>query len=185
MDLESEVFNVRLKRDAVRIADWIGSDRRRFGQLMKLYLHGESRVAQQAAWILGICSDRHPWLVTPWLAKMVQRMQEHGVHDGVKRNAVRILQAAEIPRSLLGEVVTVCFEYLDSYDSPIAVKAFAMTVLTNAVEREPALAHELSSSLALHLQSPSPGVRAHARMMMERIAKLEQKPDRQRTSKKK
>ena len=65
MDLESEVLNVRMKGDAVRVADWIGPDRRRFKQLMELFLHGEFRVTQQSAWILGICFDRYPHLITP------------------------------------------------------------------------------------------------------------------------
>ena len=175
MDLESEILSVRSKVDAVRVADWVGADRRRFNQLMKQFLEGEYRVAQQSAWILGVCYDRHPWLITPWLGAIVKRIQEPGVHDGVIRNAIRILQCVEIPKELLGTVVALCFEYLNSYDTPIAVKAFSMTVLANAVDREPALQNELNASLTLLLQSPSAAVRARARMMLERLAKRHKK----------
>ena len=173
MDLESEIFNVRLKRDTVRVARWIGSDPRRFKQLMALFLHGEYRVAQQSAWILGVCYDEYPRLFTPWLPAMVKRMQEPDVHVAVKRNVVRILQCVEIPKALLGTVVSLCFAYINSYDTPIAVKAYSMTVLANAAEREPALRHELKAALDLLLQSPSPGVRSHARMTLERLGRSE------------
>lgn len=173
MDLESEIFNVRLKRDTVRVAGWIGSDPKRFRQLMALFLHGEYRVAQQSAWILGVCYDQYPRLITPWLPAMVKRMQEPDVHDGVIRNAVRILQCVEIPKALLGTVVSLCFDFINSYDTPIAVKAYSMTVLANATEREPALRRELKAALELLLQSPSPGVRSHVRMTIERLEKFE------------
>ncbi|MGA3245015.1 MAG: hypothetical protein ABSE41_10380 [Bacteroidota bacterium] len=173
MDLESEIFNVRLKRDTVRVARWIGSDPKRFRQLMALFLHGEYRVAQQSAWILGVCYDQYPWLITPWLPAMVKRMQEPDVHDGVIRNAVRILQCVEIPKALLGTVVSLCFDFINSYDTPIAVKAYSMTVLANAAEREPALRRELKASLELLLPSKSPGIQSHTRMTMKRLEKME------------
>jgi hypothetical protein len=173
MDLESEVLNVRLKRDTVRVANWIGSDRRRFKQLMALFLHGEYRVTQQSAWILGVCYDRYPRLITPWLPALVKRMQEPDVHVAVKRNVVRILQCADIPKALLGTVVSLCFDYINSYEVPIAVKAYSMTVLANAAEHEPALEHELKTSLELLLPSASPGIRSHARMVIERLEKIE------------
>jgi hypothetical protein len=173
MDLESEILNVRLKRDTVRVANWIGSDRRRFKQLMELFLHGEYRVTQQSAWILGVCYDRYPRLIIPWLPAMVEKMQDPEAHVAVKRNVVRILQCADIPKALLGTVVSLCFDFINSYDIPIAVKAYSMTVLANAAEREPALNHELKASLELLLPSASPGIRAHARMVIQRLEKSE------------
>jgi hypothetical protein len=100
-------------------------------------------------------------------------MQDPDAHIAVKRNVLRILQCVDIPKALLGTVVSLCFEYINSYDIPIAVKAYSMTVLANAAEREPALRHELQASLELLLPAASPGIRAHARMVMERLQKDE------------
>ncbi len=173
MDLEFEVFNVRMKGDAVRIVDWIGSDRRRFRHLMDLFLHGEFRVTQQSAWIIGLCFDRQPQLITPWLQAMIKRMQDPDLHDAVKRNVVRILQFVDVPKALLGTVVFLCFDHINSNDTPIAVKANAMTVLVNAAERVPALRHELEVSLELLLSSPIPAVGARARLVLKRLQRLE------------
>jgi hypothetical protein len=87
----------------------------------------------------------------------------------VKRNGVRILQCIEIPNSLLGTVASLCFDYLNSVDAPIAVKANSMTVLTRIAEREPDLKRELRDSIELMLPYAGPGIRAHARMVMKRL----------------
>ncbi len=175
MDLEAEILSEHSKRNTVRIAKWIGSDRQRFKHLIELFLHGEYVVTQRSAWIVGECYEQTPELLTPWLPALLKKMQEPDVHDAVKRNIVRILQSINIPKNLLGTVVSLCFDYINSYDTPIAVKAFSMTVLANAVEREPALKNELAVSLKLLLESPSGGIRARARMMSVRLEKLEKK----------
>jgi hypothetical protein len=132
MNLESEILREHSRVQALRLARWVGSDRQRFRNLMTCFLRGDYRTTQRSAWIVGICAERHPELVGPYLGKMLGRMQEPGVHDAVRRNVIRLLQTAEIPRSLLGTVADICFRYLAAADTPIAVKAFSMTVLARA-----------------------------------------------------
>jgi hypothetical protein len=169
MDLEAEILREHSKHQTVRIATWIGSDRRRFRKLMELFLHGEHRVTQRSAWIVSECYERHPRLITPWLPALLKKMQEPGVHDAVKRNVVRMLQCIEIPNSLLGTIVSLCFDYINSVDAPIAVKAHSMTVLTRIAEREPDLKRELRDSIELMLPYAAPAIQARARMVMKRL----------------
>jgi hypothetical protein len=166
MDLEAEILREHSKRQALKIATWIGNDKRRFKELMELFLHGEYRVTQRSAWIISNCFDRHPQLVMPWLPRMLKKMQEPGVHDAVKRNIVRILQWVEIPEALLGTVATLCFEYLNSVDAPIAVKANSMTVLVNIAQREPDLKHELQAGIEQMLPFVGPALQARGRMAL-------------------
>lgn len=173
MDLEAEVLREHSKLNTVRIARWIGSDRRRFEQLMELFLHGDYRITQRSAWIVGECYEQNPRLIVPWLPALLKKMQEPGVHDAVKRNVVRILQCVDIPKALLGTVVSLCFDYVNSYDTPIAVKVYSMTVLVNAADREPALRRELKAAIELQLQSPIPAVMSRARRMMKKLRKME------------
>ncbi|MFH1230679.1 MAG: hypothetical protein V1709_04195 [Planctomycetota bacterium] len=169
MDLEAEILREHSKHQAVGIARCIGADRRRFKKLMELFLHGEYRVTQRSAWIVSQCYEQHPCLITPWLPAMLKKMQEPGVHDAVKRNGVRILQCIEIPDSLLGTVVSLCFDYLNSVDAPIAVKAHSMTVLKRIAEREPGLKRELRDSIELMLPYARPAIHARARMVLKRL----------------
>jgi len=171
MDLENEILKEHSKRQTVRIALWIGDDPKRFKELMELFLHGDYVVTQRAAWIVSECFDRSPQLIPPWLPALLKKMQEPGVHDAVKRNTVRILQFVDIPKRLLGTAVSACFDFLNSPDTPIAVKANAMTVLLHAAEREPGLRRELEASIELQVPSMIPALCARSRIVMKRLKK--------------
>jgi hypothetical protein len=171
MNLRDEILKEHSKRQALKIAAWIGPDKRRFKQLMELFLEGEYRVTQRSAWIVGCCADRYPFLIAPWLGAMIKRMQDPGVHGAVKRNVVRILQFVEIPKQLLGSVVSLCFDYLASADEAIGVRALSMTVLLNASEKEPELRKELQSSIEQMLPNAGPAIQARARHVLKQIDK--------------
>ena len=169
MDLEYEILREHSKHQAVRLSNWVGDDKRRFKELMELFLRGEYRVTQRSAWIVSHCYDRHPQLLTPWIPAMAKKMQEPGVHDAVKRNVVRILSGVAIPRSLLGKIVGVCFDYLNSPTEPIAVKVHAMTVLYNAALLEPDLMHEVQWSIEQMLPYVGPAIRSRGRKLLKKI----------------
>jgi hypothetical protein len=172
VELESEILKEHSKRQAVRIASWVGTDKKRFRQLMALFLKGEYRITQRSAWIVNLCADKHPELIRPYLKQMIGRMQEPGVHDAVKRNVIRILQFIEIPDGLLGEVATVCFNYLASPGEPIAVRVFSMTVLANIVQKEPDLKNELRLVIERQLSHGSMGFCARARKVLGALERL-------------
>lgn len=172
MDLEVEILKEHSKRNTLRIARWVGPDKRRFRQLMELLLHGDRLVTQRAAWILTYCFESHPQLVTPWLPDLLKKMQEPGVHDALKRNVVRLLACSDIPTPLLGRVVSLCFDYLNSVDAPVAVKVHAMTVIENVAQREPDLRHELRSTIELMLPYVCPALLARGRMILKRLDRL-------------
>lgn len=174
MDVEAEILREHTKRNAVRIARWVGNDPKRFKQLMELFLHGEYRVTQQSAWIISSCAENHPELIAPWLSAMIEKMQEPGVHDAVKRNGVRILEDVEIPRKLMGNVASICFDYLGSIDAPIAVKAFSMTVLARIAEREPELKREITQVIRQMLPFGGPAIQSRGRRVLKQLEKDEQ-----------
>jgi len=133
---------------------------------MNLFLDGESVVTQRLAWVVGICADANPELVRPYLRQMVQKMQEPGVHDAVKRNVVRMLQCIDIPSDLLGTVATLCFDYLSTMETPIAVKCSSMTVLARLAEKEPDLGRELRLVIEQQLPFEGAAFRARARKIL-------------------
>jgi hypothetical protein len=169
MNLESEILKEHSRRQAERIASWVGSNRKRMNSLMKLFLTGEYRVTQRAAWPISICADRHPAMISSYIPQLVRRMQDPGVHDAVKRNVVRILQTADIPEELLGTVATLCFGYLCGADEPVAVKCFSMTVLGRITQREPDLGRELRLVIEQQLPFGSAGFRARAKQVLSML----------------
>lgn len=169
MNLEHELLKEHSRRQADRLASWVGTDRTRVQQLMALFLRGENRVTQRAAWVVGICAERHPALMRPYLRKMINRMNDPGVHDAVKRNVVRLLQTIDIPPSLVGLVASRCFEFLSSVQTPVAIRAFSMTVLTRIARERPDLARELRLVIEQHLPYGSAGFRARAREVLQSL----------------
>lgn len=169
MNLEYEILREHSKRQALKIARWIGNDKRRFKQLMDLFLHGEYRTVQRSAWIVSICAESHPALISPWLKPMIRKMQDAGLHDAVRRNVLRILKFVEIPRSMQGIVTKLCFDYLSSLDAPVAVKSFSLTVLGRIAEMEPDLRRELELVVRQMLPYGGPAMRSSGRKVLKML----------------
>ena len=91
MNIRDEILKEHSRKQSEKVANYIGSDRKRFDELMSLFLGNTYRVTQRAAWIVSICAERNPELIQPFLSKMV-KMLEGKVHDAVKRNSLRIFQ---------------------------------------------------------------------------------------------
>ena len=171
MDLKTEILKEHSRRQADRVVTWIGADPARFRKLMELFLRGEYVVAQRSAMAVGLCADRHPALIRPYIARMIARMDEPGVHIAIRRCVVRTLQCADIPPALLGTVATRCFRYLADGESPVAVKAFSMVVLGRIAEKEPDLGRELRLVIEQQLPYGSSGFRSCAAHVLKGLRK--------------
>ena len=172
MDLETEIRREHSKYQCRRIARWVGSDKKRFKELMALFLRGEYRTTQRAAWIVMHCAESDKGLAPPYFNRMIDRMLQPGVHDAVKRNVLRILQDVEIPTRMAGKVATICFDLLGSVKEPIAVKVFAMTVLANIAQREPDLKREITILVEQQMPTGSAGFRSRGKKVLKRLEQL-------------
>ncbi len=171
MDLAAELFKEHSKRNAVRLARWIGNDPRRFGELMTLLLTGDERTAVRAAWILSHCADQHPSIILPWMSKLVKRASEKNAPGAVQRNVVRVLQYVEIPKAQQGRVAQLCFDFLQDPKIPVAVKVFSMTVLANIARTEPDLKNELRLIVQQMVPYGSGAIQSRARMVLKQLSK--------------
>ena len=168
MDIKNELLKELSKQRAEKITDYIGTDPDRFEILIDLLLGEEYRVTQRAAFTLSHVFDRHPHLIEPYLDKLVYNLRNK-VPVAVVRNTVRFLQFVEIPDHLIGEVTDICFGLLESGDSPIAVKVFAMTVLANVCEKEPDLKNELAIIIEDQLPYGSAGFKNRGTKILKKI----------------
>ena len=117
------------KKQCDRIVSYIGKDKDRFAALVKLFLKGEYRITQRAAWPLSYCVRRHPELFSPYFKPFLDNLEKPGNHVAVVRNTMRLLQDVDIPKKYQGRVMNRCFDFIQSPETPIAVKAFSLTVL--------------------------------------------------------
>jgi len=162
MDVATEILGEHSRAVAERVVRWVGVDGKRLRVLMDIFLRGEYRLAQRSAMAVGLCAERHPALMGPYLKRMIDRMEEPGVHVAVRRAVVRSLQTVDIPPALMGRVADVCFRHLAAQDSAVAVRACAMTVLGRIAAREPDLAREVRLLIEQQLPWGSCGFRARA-----------------------
>ncbi|MGB1247852.1 MAG: hypothetical protein ACPG4Z_03140 [Chitinophagales bacterium] len=171
MNLREEILAECSKEQWKKLSDWIGKDEARFADLMDLFFAGEYRVSQRSANVVAYCFDKHAFLLTPYLSKMVDYL-ENPPHVSVTRNTVRILQNVDLPQELIGKAANLCFDFLAKHETPIAIKAFSMTILANICVQEPDLKNELILLIEEQMPYGSAGFKSRGRKTLEKLRKL-------------
>ena len=147
------------KRQTMAIVDHVGSDPKKFAELMSIFFEGEYRLTQRAAWPMNYCAERQPQLIYPYLPRLVAQLERDDVHDAVKRNALRLMQFVDMPSQLKAKTYSICLNLIADPMQPVAVKVFAVTVAAKIAKSSPDLLKELrlvvketltDSSIALH-----------------------------------
>jgi hypothetical protein len=143
MNLEEALLKEHSKKQCSYIVAYIGNDKTRFGALMKLFFAGEYRVTQRAAWPMSYCVRAHPELIRPFIKPLLDNLEKANLHDAVIRNTVRLLQDLEIPKKFHGRLMNLCFEYIQSNDTAVAIKAFCLTILEKLALTYPEIVPEI------------------------------------------
>lgn len=167
MILKEAILKERSKKQRDLIVRWIGKDPGRFTELISLFLQGDYRVTQRAAWPLSTCAMAHPQLIQAQLPALVAHLHQKDLPNAVKRNVVRLLQTVEIPPELEGSVLTLCMDYLASDLEPVAVKAFSLKVLERLSQKYPEILPEIRYMILAQLQRQSPAFRVRARVFLK------------------
>ncbi|HEY1040509.1 MAG TPA: hypothetical protein VGF30_13940 [Bacteroidia bacterium] len=158
MNIKEAILEEHSKAQRDRIVKYIGTDKKRFKELLDLFLGSEYRVTQRAAWAVSSCAELYPELIKPYLNKLVDNLDLPDQHDAVKRNTLRIFQFMDVPEKSQGKLYDISLRFLLSMHEPIAIKAFSITVLQNLALVYPDLQQELKvifSDLAKHETSPA------------------------------
>lgn len=150
--LREEILKEHSKAQCTSIVNWVGASQQRFDELFSLFLHDEYRVVQRAAWQVSYCVMAHPDFITKHWNSFIKNLQKPNLHIAVKRNSIRLLQDISIPKKYQGQIMDCCFKYLESPTEAVAVKAFALTVLTNLAKQYPEIIPEIK--LIIEDQSP-------------------------------
>ncbi|HMO80553.1 MAG TPA: hypothetical protein PKD24_07155 [Pyrinomonadaceae bacterium] len=167
MTIRDLLFEAHSKEQTVKIVDHIGSDAKRFRELVDIFFAGPYRLTQRAAWPLSVVAEKRPELLRPYLNKLIDQLPKKDVHPAVKRNVVRLLQFVEIPKRLRGKVYSHCLDLIADPKEPIAVKAFSLTVAERIAHTEPALLEELRMVAAPLAKDASPGIKVRLRGILD------------------
>jgi hypothetical protein len=168
MDLRNELSGRQSRENCDKIVSWIGNNDLRFDSLMKLFFEGEYRLTQHAAWPVSYCVHNHPGFAKPYMKKFIELLKDSESHPAVRRNIVRLLQYTEIPKKFQGQLMDLCFQFVQSPVEAIAVKAFALHILENMSENYPEILPELRAIIHSKWESESPAFRSRARKILKK-----------------
>ncbi|MBA4165976.1 MAG: hypothetical protein H0X41_00230 [Chitinophagaceae bacterium] len=143
INLREAILKEHSKKQCDLIVSYVGNDAEKFRELMDLFLKAEYRVAQRASWPVSYCVRNHPQLIAPYLGQLVNNLNKKGLHDAIIRNTLRLLQDIEMPKRYHGKLMSMCFDYVQSTESAVAIKAFALTILHNLSKAYPEILPEL------------------------------------------
>lgn len=166
MNIREELAAEHSIRTTNAIVDYIGTDAARFAELVGIFLGDEYRPTQRAAWPLSYCVQLHPELVKPYLGKFLDQLDRDDVHDAVIRNIARLLQYVEIPESLKGRVIDICFRMVDDPTVPVAARVYAMTTAARIAHDQPDLIRELGLIVEKHKASAKPAYLIRAKHVL-------------------
>ncbi|MES2726059.1 MAG: hypothetical protein V4643_03075 [Bacteroidota bacterium] len=160
------------KKVSMAVANWIDNDAKRFAALIAIILGNEKDIANRAAWVLPSINNQYiDALIQPHLKQLIPLLGKP-VHDGIKRNIVRLLQFTSIPQKLQGITLEHCFQLLNNPKEAIAIRVFAMTVLYNITLKEPDLANELYDCIEMYMEGALPAYKSRGGKILKALSKL-------------
>ena len=168
MDLKKAIIEKHSKAQTDRIVRYVGHDKTRFDELMKVFLEGDELVLQRAGWPLSYCAQDHPSFVLPHLGKLLKLLQRTDVHNAVIRNIVRMLQYVPIPKRYQGPVMNICFDFIADPQQLAAIKAFSLTILEQLADAYPDIVPELKLIIADRWPHETPAFHVRARKILKR-----------------
>lgn len=168
MNLREELLKNHTKKLIEKIVRYVGNDKKRFAELMNLFLGNTEVISQRAAWAVSYCAEAHPELVTPYLERMLDNLNQP-VHDAVKRNTMRTFQDIDIPKKLQGKTADICFRFLCNKDETIGTKVFSMTVLHNLSKEHSDLKNELSIAIEEQMPFASAGFKSRGNKILKAL----------------
>ena len=169
MNLREEILKEHSKTQCSKIVRWVGNDQKRFDELFHLFLNDIYRVTQRAAWPVSYCVIAQPKFINKNWKKLINNLEKPGLHDSIKRNSIRLLQNLEIPEKYHGEIMSICFKFLESPTEALAIKVFSMTVLGNLAKKYPEIVPELKLLIEDQLPHQTAGFKSRAKKVLSII----------------
>lgn len=171
MDIKEELlkYQIHSKEQALRIAEYAVASRKSFQELMDCFLADHVKLAQRAAWSVTWATQKKPAYIQPYIGALVRQLKRTDVHNAVIRNSARILEDLEIPAEFHGEVMSICFDFIQNKAAPIAVKAFSLTVLFNLSKFYPEIKNELKIIIRENIDYESAAFQARGKKILAKI----------------
>lgn len=172
MTIREELEKEHSKAQALRIANYAVQNKKQFRELMDCYTDIDYRLSQRAAWSVSWAARNKPDMIKPYMGVLVKRLQEPGVHPAVIRNAVRVLEAIDIPEPYHGQIMNACFGFIENPATPAAIKAFSLTILDRLSATYPEIKPELILIIEERWDTETAAFRSRGRKILKIVRSL-------------
>ena len=162
------------KETALFVADFACSSNANFNVLMDCLISGDDILAKRAAWSVRWAAEKRPDLIQSSIGLLVGQLQRSDVHDAVIRNILSILGRIEIQEELHGIVMDSCFSFIQNRKTPIAAKAFSMTILFNLSKIYPEIQNELQIIIEENIDFETAAFKSRAKKILNTFRKHRQ-----------
>lgn len=169
MNLRDEILKEHSKAQRDKIIKWVGKSQQRFDELFKLFLQDEYRETQRASWPVSYCVEAHPEFIQNHLEALLQNLEKPNLHDAIKRNTIRLLQEIRLPEKYHGQVMNLCFAYLENPREAVAIKAFSLTVLGNLAKQYPEIIPEIKLLISDQLPNATAAFKSRANRVLKQL----------------
>jgi hypothetical protein len=156
---------------ADQVADFACFSDENFQELLDCFISDDYRLAQRAAWSVSLAGKTRPDLILENLSVLINQLQRKNVHDAVIRNTVRILEDVPLPETFHGEVMDACFRFVQERPTPVAIKAFSLTILFNLSKIYPEIKNELRVIIEENIDLETPAVRSRGKKILASLRK--------------
>jgi hypothetical protein len=169
MDIKSALLEEHSKAQALHIASYVMENPGQLEILMQLFFYSEYRIAQRAGMVISKLDDLDAAILLPYQLSMIELLKSD-CKPAIARNVFRYLQGKTIPESHQAIVYDLGLSYLSSTQSPIAVKAFAMTTAAGIATLYPELSTELKEEIERQYPYGSAGFKSRAKIVLKKMA---------------
>ncbi len=162
MNLSDEILKEHSKAQCIRIVSLVGKSDKKFAELFSLFIGDDLLISQRASWPLSHIVIAYPRLLAKHFAAFLQNLKRSGMHNAIRRNSIKILEEIQIPEKYHGEVMDLCFRFLEAPKEHVAVKALCITVLSKLSKIYPGILPEIKLLLESQLPSQTAAFKSRA-----------------------
>ena len=171
MDYKTLLMQQLSRRHIEYVAHCIGNNEKEFERLMDIMLYDKEPVVQRAAWAMGVCLEKRPELLSPYVETLIEELPRFS-NNGVKRQVLKALTTCDISENFKGKIADLCFCWLQASDTPVGVKIHCMQILSNIAVQHPDLALELRTVIIEQIPRNSVGFASRGRKILKQLSQL-------------
>jgi hypothetical protein len=178
MSQQQDLINILLQGQARQTVDdviiWASDNPAKFKILVEVISGNlDQNIRDRAAWAMSYIAVDNPSILKYHWDTFVNLLANKNTSSPIKRNLVRFMQEVEIPEKHHGKITNRCFELVNDPQEDIAIRAFAMTVLGNLVDKYPEIGNELKLSIEELLPYASAGLKNRAGKILKQLEKIQ------------